>query len=101
MVVISPVSIWNNGSSKQATVFSLICINDNLKDVATFYYRMMEADGTLLSEGNLSMTGAAYDGYATNEYAYDWAAQELALTIIGQVTTTTTTTSSTTTVAQG
>lgn len=95
MVVISPVSIWYNGAAKNATVFSLTCINDNLKDSATFYYRLLDADMVMLSEGNLTMTGAAYDGWETNEYAYDWAASELNLTIIQQVTTTTTTTTTT------
>jgi hypothetical protein len=46
----------------------------------------------------LVMTGLVYDGWETNEYAYDWAANQLNITIIGDYTTTTTTTSTTTAV---
>lgn len=96
MVVISPVPMWHNGASKNATVLSLSCINDNLKNSAFFYYKLMDSDMTMLADGNLTMSGAAYDGWETNEYAYDWAASQLNLTIIQQVTTTTTTTTTTT-----
>lgn len=96
MVVISPISIWYNGQSKSATVLSAICINDNLQNAATFYYKLMDATQLMLAEGNLVMTGDAYKNWQTNQQAYEWIAAQLNLTIVGQLTTTTTTTSTTT-----
>ena len=101
MKVIEPVKIWNAGGSKEAIYFDLVCKYDDLKTYATFYYYLYAADMELLASvgGNqpaLTMTGDIYFGWTDNEYAYDWAANELNITIIADYTTTTTTTSTTT-----
>lgn len=96
MVVISPVKIWNNGVEATATLFNLWCVNDNLSNSATFCYEMLTDTQQSLSKANLTMTGADYAGWQTNQYAYNWAAQQLNLTILHDYTTTTTTTSTTT-----
>jgi hypothetical protein len=101
MKVIQPINIWNNGIQNQAVYFDLVCKNDNLADSATFYYYLYSATMELLASvgGNqpaLVMKGLVYDGWETNEYAYDWGANQLNITIIGDYTTTTTTTSTTT-----
>lgn len=96
MVVITPVTIWNNGVEDTATLFNLWCVSDNLSNQATFCYQMLTDAKTSLAQANLTMTGAAYEGWQTNEYAYNWAAQQLNLTILHDYTTTTTTTSTTT-----
>jgi hypothetical protein len=36
-----------------------------------------------LTQGNLTMQGQDYDDWQTNEYAYDWIAEQLNLTIVG------------------
>jgi hypothetical protein len=36
-----------------------------------------------LAQGNLTMSGDDYDAWETNDYAYDWVAGQLNLTIIG------------------
>jgi hypothetical protein len=36
-----------------------------------------------LAQGNLSMSGEVYDAWQTNDYAYDWVATQLNLTITG------------------
>ena len=36
-----------------------------------------------LAQGNLTMTGEDYQAWQTNEYAYDWVAGQLNLTITG------------------
>lgn len=95
MVVINPVQIWYNGQLKEATIL-LASMNDNLKNSALVYYSLLTDDREQLSSGNLNMTGEAYEGWETNEYAYDWIASQLNLTIVGNLTTTTTTTSTTT-----
>ena len=94
MVVINPVQIWYNGQLKEATIL-LASINDNLKNSALVYYSLLTDDREQLSSGNLNMTGEAYDGWETTEYAYNWIATQLNLTIVGNLTTTTTTTSTT------
>ena len=82
MVSINPVSIWSNGALKEATLLNLTCINDNLKDTATFYYQLMDTGQTGLANGNLTMDGKAYEDWIGNQYAYEWAAGQLNLTIV-------------------
>jgi hypothetical protein len=38
---------------------------------------------TQLSQGNLTMTGQDYADWQTNQYAYDWIATQIDVTIIG------------------
>jgi hypothetical protein len=84
MKTIQPVSIWFNGKTDTATIFSLICINDNLKDSATFYYQLFDASLIQLSQGNLTMVLPDYTtDLVTNDAAYNWAATQLKLTITG------------------
>ena len=78
-----------------ATLLNAYCINDNLNNAATFYYALLSDAQSQLSQGNLTMTGQDYNDWQTNQYAWDWVASELNLTIIGDVTTTTTSTTTT------
>lgn len=84
MKKISPVNIWNAGQLKEAV--NLICyvISDNLKDSAIFYYNLQDAESLILAEGNLSMNDSIYQGWETNEYAWQWCANSLGLTIINE-----------------
>lgn len=79
---IQPISIWDNGTVQEAIVLNTYCINDNLSTSATFYYSLF-SDIKQLAEGNLTMSGDDYDAWQTNDYAYDWIAGQLNLTIIG------------------
>lgn len=94
MVVISPVKIWNNGVEATATLFNLSCVMDNLSNAAaaTFFYQMLSDPNTVLTQGNINMMGADYEGWQTNEYAYEWAATQLNISILHPYTTTTTST---------
>jgi hypothetical protein len=86
MKQIQPVSIWYNGSQIEATQLNTYVVSDNLLNTATFYYALLSADNIQLTQGNLSMTGFDYEAYNTspdaNEYAYNWVATTLKLTII-------------------
>ena len=94
MKQIEPVSLWVNGQIKIANAIDLKSVNDNLKDSAVFYYslvaELLQEDGSTSSEslaqGNLSIGGQDYiDWDATidaNEWAYEWAATQLNLTLI-------------------
>ena len=79
---IQPINIWINGQSKEATQLNAYVVNDNLKDSATFYYSLLTIDNLMISEGNIQMSGSDYNGWLTNEYAYDFIANKLGLTII-------------------
>lgn len=87
---IEPVSIWTNGTSQNANLFSMISISDNLLDSATFYYQLLASDTTTepptetqLAQGNLTLGPseyAAWDG--SNDWIMNWAANQLNLTFV-------------------
>jgi hypothetical protein len=86
-VNIQPVSIWNNGQSKQASELDARIIFDDLATSATFYYELKEVleegSGAVLSVGNVAMDGQDYiDWDNSNEQAYAYIAGKLNLTII-------------------
>jgi hypothetical protein len=86
MKQIQPISIWVNGQQQTATLFSLIIINDNLLNSATFYYQLLDADAVKLADGNLTMGEPDYDVWGStvdvNQAAYDWAASKLSITLV-------------------
>jgi hypothetical protein len=83
MKQIQPISIWDNGTNQSASILNAYCINDNLSTSATFYYSLLSDSMQQLAQGNLSMSGEVYDAWQTNDYAYDWVATQLNLTIVG------------------
>ena len=80
---IQPIPIWNNGTIENATILNAYCINDNLSTSATFYYALLSDSMIQLAQGNLTMTGESYAAWETNQYAYDYIATTLGLTITG------------------
>lgn len=95
MKTIQPTQVWYNGQEVEATILNVYCSGDNLQAAATFNYELMKesllSDGLYeftrlvgLVVGNISMTGADYDAWETNDYAYDWVAAQLNLTITGE-----------------
>ena len=86
MKQIQPVSIWYNGNQIEATQLNTYVVSDNLLDTAVFYYALISADNIQLTQGNLSMTGFDYEAYNTspdaNEYAYNWIATSLNITLL-------------------
>lgn len=85
MKTIQPISIWQNGQTKTASVLNAYAISDNLKDSATFYYSLQTEEGEQLSQGNLTMSGEDYVGFTSNDYAFDWVATQLNVVITGDV----------------
>jgi hypothetical protein len=88
MKKVQPFSIWVNGQMKSVQYMFLRCGTDNLQDSATFYFSLNagaldkdgeEIPGSVLTEGNITMSGTDYE---TNEYAWNWAAQKLNITLI-------------------
>jgi hypothetical protein len=94
MKVIEPILAWYNGVETEGTVFSLQSNSDNLFNQASFNYSIFSTSeattgqeyGYLqatLVQGYLTMTGEEYAAWTTNEYAFEWAAAKLNLTIVG------------------
>jgi len=85
MKPIQPVSVWYNGQLVSATMLMLYIIYDNLETSAQFYWQLQTSDGTGVAQGNLTMDGQEYIDWDTasdfNQYAWDWAAAELNLTL--------------------
>jgi hypothetical protein len=85
MKQIQPIQIWVNGQQQTATLFSLIIINDNLSNSATFYWQLLDADASKLADGNLTIVEPQYDQWGTssdvNQWAYEWAATQLNITL--------------------
>lgn len=88
MKTIEPVSIWENGSVKEAKVLNAYAVNVTLGNSATFYYSLSAENddqtlGAQVAQGNLTMTGDAYAQWENDNYAWDWVAEQLNLTITG------------------
>jgi hypothetical protein len=66
-----------------AVILNAYCINDNLSTSATFYYALLSDTQAQLSQGNLTMEGQDYADWQTNQYAYDWIAEQIDVTITG------------------
>lgn len=89
MKTIQAVPIWDNGQNLEAKVINTYAINVTLNTSATFYYALFSETtegnlGAMLRQGNLSMDTEAYLAWGNNdEYAWDWVAGQLNLTITG------------------
>jgi hypothetical protein len=83
MKTIQPVQSWANGQVVEATILDAYAIQDNLTSSATFWYGIFDDAMGQVSQGNLVMSGSDYTGYQTNQFAWDWVATQLNLTITG------------------
>ena len=87
MKTIEPISIWDNGTVQEATVLNTYAVNVQLNNSATFWWGLFSTvDGNIfntLSQGNLSMSGEAYTQWTIDEYAWEYVATQLNLTITG------------------
>jgi hypothetical protein len=99
MKTIKPISIWDNGTVQEASVLNTYAINVTLNNSATFWWGLFSTvDGNIanqLSQGNLNMSGEAYAEWTIDEYAWDWVAEQLNLTITGDYVPPTTSTTTT------
>ena len=84
MKQIEPIQSWINGKSVTATIFNMYVIGGVLGSSASFYYSLLDSDLANVAQGNLTMSGEAYAAWGNDdEYAWEYAAKELNLTIIG------------------
>lgn len=101
MKTIQAVPIWDNGQTLQAKVLNAYAINVTLGVSANFYYALYSETtegnlGQMVAQGNLNMGTEAYLAWGNNDdYAWDWVAEQLNLTITGDYVPPTTTTTTT------
>jgi hypothetical protein len=93
MKTIESVQVWYNGAETSATVLSAMVQNDNLQSSAMFQYQLMTEVSMPGSDysypmpvvtNSLTMSGQDYLDWDTNDYAYNWIAAQLNLTITGE-----------------
>lgn len=94
MAYIQPVTTWFQGLEQEANVFTLYSTGDNLIDTATFQYQLIqetiispeEIKSQILIISVLTISGADYAQWDlepdANAWIYQWAADQLNLTII-------------------
>lgn len=88
MKTIETVNIWDNGIVQEAVVLNSYANNVTLNVSATFCYALYSVNLdtnllNILAQGQLIMTGDAYTQWQTDNYAWDWVAEQLNLTITG------------------
>lgn len=85
MKTIEPVSIWDNGTDQDAVILNTYATSVILNSSATFEYTLLNEYQAPLRQGKLIMSGDAYIQWQTDNYAWDWVAEQLNLTITGDV----------------
>ena len=101
MKTIQAFPIWDNGQTLEAKVLNAYAINVTLGVSANFYYALYSETtegnlGQMVRQGNLNMGTEAYLAWGNNDdYAWDWVAEQLNLTITGDYVPPTTTTTTT------
>jgi len=83
MKTISPIQSWINGKSVTATILNAYAVNVTLSISANFYYLLLDENQAPVAQGNLSMTGEAYQQWTVDSEAWSWIAEQLNLTITG------------------
>lgn len=94
MANITPVQVWYKGEQRNANVFTLYSIGDNLLDSATFQYQLIEEinispeniNSLTLIVNQISINSEDYAQWDlepdANAWIYNWAADQLGLVII-------------------
>jgi hypothetical protein len=92
---IEPITAWKNGEQLEANLLNAYIINDNLQSSCSFYYSLNTSGegteamplimGQAVAEGNLTMEGENYLAWnGSNDYAFDYIAEKLNLTLINE-----------------
>jgi hypothetical protein len=84
MKTINSISIWSNGQSKEAKILDIHATTVLLNKEAYFWYALYTENMEQIVEGSLLMSGEDYQNWQEDSYAWDWAAAQLNLTIVGE-----------------
>jgi hypothetical protein len=82
MKQIEPISIWDAGLNKQADILNAFATDLQLGKSAEFYYTISNETEQLAS-GKLTLEGDDYQQWEGDDFAWDWIAEQLNLTITG------------------
>jgi hypothetical protein len=84
---ITPISIWDKGTVQEASVLNTYANYVQLNNTASFVWVLFSTvNGNInnqLSQGNLNMSAEDYAKWNADEFAWDWIAAQLNLTITG------------------
>jgi hypothetical protein len=83
MKTIEPVNIWINGQVLVASILNTYATGVILNSSASFAYILLDEYQAPLTNGTLVMSGDAYTQWQSDNYAWDWVAAQLNLTITG------------------
>ena len=83
MKQIQPITTWINGQSVIGSILQSYGSSVILGESATFFYAIFDLSMNTVAQGYLTMTGEAYQDWTVDSYAWDWIAEQLNLTIIG------------------
>jgi hypothetical protein len=84
MKVIQSIQMWQNGQVVEANLLNTWAANVILGTSATFTYTLLDDNMQTLSSGQLNMVGEEYAKWGANDqYAWEFVATSLNLTIIG------------------
>lgn len=75
-VNVSPVVVFHDTISR-------LCVKiiDNVLNEGLIYFQLRTSEGKIVLPGNLYLRGVDYDDYLTNEYLYNYVANNLQLLI--------------------
>ena len=62
---IDKVKVWVNGVTYDADDIDVVCVWDDLETTARFYYTLSDSTGKVVTTGNVELTGAKYQDYAS------------------------------------
>jgi hypothetical protein len=83
MKQINPISIWDNGQTKEAIKLNAHAVNVNLGTSAVFYYSLLSETNETLAQGNITMDGDDYQNWDNDDIAWKFIAGKLNITVIG------------------
>ena len=91
MKKIEPILIWDKGQVVEATILKAYAAHLELGKSAIFNYSLLsETDQGIVDKhlvgGNLDIIGQDYQEWNQDEFAWEWIASQLNLTIIGDYT---------------
>lgn len=82
MKQIQPISTWDKGQNKQGHILNAFGTILILGKSAEFYYTISN-ETEQLAQGKLTLEGDDYQLWNEDIFAWDWIAEQLNLTIIG------------------
>jgi ribosomal protein S26 len=57
--------IWKDGKLFDVDDLKVICVYDDFESEAKLYYELQDSTGVMVTNGNVSITGADYDVYSS------------------------------------